>query len=116
MVTDLRAYIEAQLQLHDLGALVYVKGPEWRETYFEGIGMRHHYGLSIKYRPEGVTNHLDDHRLEVNIGNSNKGGFVNRRNIRLAIAAEAKLVKEREFVKIRWSSAQKAITSGPIEL
>jgi hypothetical protein len=109
---DLRAYIEAQLSLHDLGTLVYVKGPEPRETYFEGIGRREHYGLTIKYRLPGSTNHLDDHAIHVNIGNNNRGGWTNQRNIRLAIAAEANLVKEHEFVATRWSSSQKAITSG----
>lgn len=116
MLRDLRAYIEAQLQLHGLGTLVYVKGPEERTSHFEGVGVRSHYGITVKYRLPGATNHLDDHSIHVNIGGNNRGGWINQRNIRLAIAEEARLVKEREFVEVRWKSAQRAITQGPIEL
>ena len=113
---DLCEYINAQLQLHGLGTLVYVKGPELRNTLIEGIGLREHYGLTVKYRLPGSDNHLDDHSIQINIGGNNKGGWINQRNIRLAIAEEARLVKEREFVDVRWKSAQRAITQGPIEL
>jgi hypothetical protein len=112
MVRDLREYIQAQLNLHGLGTLVYVKGPYLTTTHFENIGSRDHWEIAIKYRPEGVTNHLDDHRLDVNIGGNNRGGWINQRNIRLAVAAEARLVTEHEFVEVRWKSAQRAITSG----
>jgi len=116
MIRDLREYIEAQLSLHELGRLVYIKGPDERRTHFEGIGYREHWGITVKYRPFDGKDQFDDHRIDINIGGNARGGWINQRSIRLAIAAEAEELKKREFVNKRWASAQRAITSGPWEL
>lgn len=107
---DMRDYIQEQLDLWNLGSLVTVQGPEVArgDDYYE---------LVVKYRLDENKNRHDvqfyDGRIQINIGYTRKGGYWNRRCIRLAIAQEGKEKREEQRSKIVWASAQKELTAGP---
>lgn len=105
---DMRAYIEYHLNLYGLGTLVKVKGPE--------RGGRNNdqswYQLTIVYRMDPSASHFDDGYIEVYLGYRRRGGYWNRRNIRVAIEKRAKTVREAADVERIWSRAQLAITDG----
>ncbi len=109
MTVNMRDFIQAELDKHALGKLIAVVGPE--------RGGRHNdqdwWQIAIKYRPEVGGHHFDDGRIEVCIGYRKKGGYWNRRQIRVAIAQEAKAKRTDEVVKVVWTSAQRELTSGP---
>lgn len=107
---DMREYIQQQLDLWSLGKLIAVVGPEQKrgDDYYE---------LVVKYRPPGNEHRHDvqffDGRIEINIGYTRKGGYWNRRCIRLAVAQEGKEKQEQKRSEIVWASAQKELTAGP---
>lgn len=113
---DMREYIQFHLDLYGLGKLVSVVGPEHGGRDND----QSWYQLAIKYRPPGNERLSDvqfyDGRIEVYLGYRNKGGYWNRRNIRIAIEREAQRKRDEAVVKQVWASAQLAITAGPIEL
>lgn len=108
---DMREYIQDQLDLWDLGNLIWVEGPEVTKRQGED-----YYELVVKYRPHGNEKLSDpqfyDGRISINIGYSRKGGYWNRRCIRLAIRAEGLEKREEQHAQVVWSSAQKALTTG----
>lgn len=108
-IIDMREFIQENLDLWDLGKLTWVEGPHVKngDDYYE---------LVVKYRPHGNENLSDpqfyDGRITINIGYTRKGGYWNRRCIRLAIAEEGREKREALRAEVVWSSAQKALTSG----
>ncbi|UVG35270.1 hypothetical protein SEA_CECE_264 [Microbacterium phage Cece] len=124
---DMREYIQFHLDLYGLGKLVAVVGPERGGRSND----QSWYQLAIKYRPPGNEDkdniQFYDGRVEVYLGYKNKGGYWNRRNIRIAIEKEARAkrheieerrrraereAEEARIIKAVWSSAQRSITSG----
>lgn len=117
---DMRQYLQTHLDLYGLGRLVTIKGPE------RGGSQRDQawYQMTIVYRPEGVTNHLDDVYISnIFLGYSRTGGYWNRRHIRVAIEKHARerhmatlyeerKTREREEIDRVWKSARLAITDG----
>mgnify|MGYP006362124453 CR=1 FL=1 len=128
---DLRTYLQFHLDLYNLGRLVTVKGPDRGgknrdQSWFE---------ITIVYEPPGVTNHLDHVYIQdVFIGYNKRGGYLNRRNIRIALEKEARRVRKAHELAIDpnsgltlrevrnrereakydavWKPTQLAITSG----
>jgi len=107
---DMRVYIQNELDRWNLGGLVYVKGPEWEwEDSRQVYGS---YWLRIKYRADPNQDHLDDEMIKVKLGGWAKGGYWNRRHIRVAIEREGKNKLNDIIIKKVWSSSQKALTTG----
>ena len=107
-VIDMRAFIEEQLDLWELGKLVAVVGPEKTdEDWFK---------LTVKYRPPG-NEHRDniqfyDKNITINIGYSRKAGYWNRNFIRKAIRDVGKEFQEQKVAEVIWSSMPRELTTG----
>ncbi|UDL16503.1 hypothetical protein SEA_ZOOMAN_262 [Microbacterium phage Zooman] len=105
---DMRDYIQYHLDLYNLGKLVSVKGPE--------RGGRHNdqswFQLRVVYRSGPDAHHFDDGYIEVYLGYKQKGGYWNRRNIRLAIEKEANKKRDEQIVQKVWQRAQLSIEAG----
>lgn len=115
---NMREYIQFHLDLYNLGKLVKVDGPKRggsnnNQGWFE---------LGVIYLPPG-NDHRDDvqfyqKRLNVYLGYSIKGGYWNRRNIRVAIEQHAKTIQQEQIIEETnhrvWHSAQTPLqlTSG----
>lgn len=104
----MREYIQYHLDLYDMGRLVTVKGPDRGgrdndQAWFQ---------LQIVYRLDPNASHFDDGRIDVYLGYSRKGGYFNRRNIRVAIEKEAKMLREKATAERVWARAQLSITTG----
>ena len=115
---NMREYIQFHLDLYNLGKLVKVDGPH-RGGSSRDQG---YYELGVIYLPPG-NEHRDDvqfyqKRVNVYLGYSTKGGYWNRRNIRVALELHAKeIVREAAVVEEThrvWHSAQTPLqlTSG----
>lgn len=106
--TDMRDMIERELAHWGLGKLVAVVGPK-RGGRDEDEDW---YKLSIKYRIDPDQDHLNDGRIEVVIGYDARGGYWNRRCIRVAIEREGKKIQRKTEVEQTWARSQLAITDG----
>lgn len=105
---DMREYIQWHLDLYDMGRLVTVKGPERGGRDNDQAW----YQLQIVYRQDPNASHFDDGRIDVYLGYNRKGGYWNRRNIRVEIEKEAKKLREAATAKRVWARAQLSITDG----
>lgn len=105
----MREFVQQHLDMWGLGKIVAVVGPEIArgDDYYE---------LVVKYRdPENANAHdvqFYDKNIRINIGYTRKGGYWNRRCIRLAIAAEGRDRQEERRAKAVWASMPRAIESG----
>ncbi len=108
-IIDMRGFVQDQLDLWDLGKIVAVVGPQVKngDDYYE---------LVVKYRPPGNENARDvqfyDKRIEINIGYTRKGGYWNRRCIRLAIQEEGKEAREAKRAEVVWANMPRELTTG----
>lgn len=108
-ITDMRQFVQDQLDLWDLGKIVAVVGPEVArgDDYYE---------LTVKYRPEGNEGLRDvqfyDKNIKINIGYTRKGGYWNRRCIRLAIAEEGRDRREEKRAEVVWANMPRELTTG----
>ncbi|URP22310.1 hypothetical protein SEA_BIG4_277 [Microbacterium phage Big4] len=105
---DMRDYIQYHLDLYNLGKMVTVKGPERGGRQND----QSWYQLRIVYRSDPNAHHFEDGYIEVYLGYKNKGGYWNRRNIRLAIEKEANKKRDAQVVERVWQRAQLSIESG----
>ena len=105
---DMRSYIEFHLSLYGLGTLVTVKGPERGGKQND----QSWYQLRIVYRSDPNAHHFEDGYIEVYLGYKQKGGYWNRRNIRIAIEKEANKKRDAQIVEKVWKRAQLSIESG----
>lgn len=105
---DMRILIENLLAEWELGSLVAVVGPERTNNDW--------YKLIVKYRPPGNEHRADvqfyDKNIDINIGYTRKGGYWNRRCIRLAIDAEGRDAKDEQRAAVVWGSVPRALTTG----
>lgn len=105
---DMRDYIQYHLDLYNLGKMVAVKGPERGGKQND----QSWYQLRIVYRSDPNAHHFEDGYIEVYLGYKQKGGYWNRRNIRIAIEQEANKKRDAQIVEKVWKRAQLAIESG----
>ena len=105
---DMRSYIEYHLSLYGMGSLVAVKGPERGGKQND----QSWYQLRIVYRSDPNAHHFEDGYIEVYLGYKQKGGYWNRRNIRIAIEKEANKKRDAQIVEKVWKRAQLSIESG----
>lgn len=110
---DARNYIQYHLDLYGLGKLVQVKGPK-RGGKNSDQGW---FECTIVYRPPGLEGVKDvqfyDKYIDVYLGRSRSFTYWNRRQIRVAIAAEGRERREEAMSEQVWKRAQLAITAGP---
>lgn len=108
MKQDMRNYIQEQLDEWQLGRLHWVEGP----TRSQSGDSEGQFIVVLKYRRPGSTDHFTDGNIRINLGYTRKGGYWNRRQIRVAIRREGR--EQRDAVQAHqvWKSSQKAITSG----
>lgn len=105
---DMRDYIQYHLDLYNLGKMVAVKGPERGGKQND----QSWYQLRIVYRSDPNAHHFEDGYIEVYLGYKQKGGYWNRRNIRIAIEKEAKKRRDSQVVELVWKRAQLSIEAG----
>ncbi len=107
---DMRDYIQYHLDLYSLGKLDRIKGPMRGGRSND----QSWWQLNIIYR-DGDTHHFDDKYIEVYLGYKNKGGYWNRRQIRVAIEKRAAEVRDAQVVEKVWKRAQLAIEAPKTE-
>lgn len=105
---DMRDYIQYHLDLYGMGKLVAVKGPERGGKQND----QSWWQLRLVYRTDPNAHHFEDGYIEVYLGYKNKGGYWNRRQIRVAIEKRAKKLRDEQVVELVWSRAQLSIESG----
>lgn len=105
---EMRSYIQFHLDLYNLGKMVAVKGPERGGKQND----QSWYQLRIVYRSDPHAHHFEDGYIEVYLGYKQKGGYWNRRQIRVAIEKEANKKRDAQVVEKVWKSAQLSIESG----